>query len=211
MKITEIISEAIPTLPSLDIDPSKVASAMGTMNKVNGFLKQFGIASDNTPFNGQDTPIEKNKDKKTDTQSQTKDDPSKPYIGYKTGKRTKPVNAPVTQPYAKVSSRGKHPGVDLGSKMGTPVAAPIDGQVTFAGLKGNCGNMLIIQGGNEMHKFCHLLTIKVSVGDKVSAGDTVAMSGGGQAGPGKGLSTGPHLHWEKYVAGTQVDPMANIG
>jgi len=62
-----------------------------------------------------------------------------------------------------------------------------------------------------MHKFCHLLTIKVSVGDKVSAGDTVAMSGGGQAGPGKGLSTGPHLHWEKYVAGTQVDPMANIG
>jgi hypothetical protein len=119
-----------------------------------------------------------------------------------------PVKAPVTQAYGAVSKRGSHPGVDLGSSMGTPVKAPVDGVIVKAGLFGNCGNMVYMKGGDETHKFCHLTQINVKAGQEVSAGDVVALSGGGQSGPGKGLSTGPHLHWEKTVAGRSVNPMA---
>ena len=45
----------------------------------------------------------------------------------------------------------------------------------------------------------------VNAGDRVEDGDVLALSGS------TGRSTGPHLHWEKHIAGRPVDPMANIG
>jgi hypothetical protein len=48
MKITEIISEDIPALPTLSIDPSKASSAIDTMNKMQSFVKSMGINTDNT-------------------------------------------------------------------------------------------------------------------------------------------------------------------
>lgn len=118
-------------------------------------------------------------------------------------KAVMPVNASVTQAFG---HKG-HPGVDLGASMGTPVKAPIDGTVQEAGVERGCGNTVSIVNGNEKHRFCHLVSIKVSSGQQVKAGDIIGMSGGAQPGPTRGWSTGPHLHWEKYIAGRLVDPM----
>jgi hypothetical protein len=48
MKITEIIREDIPALPTLSIDPGKASSAIDTMNKMQAFVKSMGINTDNT-------------------------------------------------------------------------------------------------------------------------------------------------------------------
>ena len=123
-----------------------------------------------------------------------------------------PVNAPVTQQFGHVSQLGRHPGTDLGAPVGTPVHAPISGQVVYAEIDSNaCGGTIAIQSGGVKHRFCHCSSIKVHVGDVVEKGDVVGYTGGGKGQPGAGLSTGPHLHWEKYIAGNLVDPMANVG
>jgi murein DD-endopeptidase MepM/ murein hydrolase activator NlpD len=119
------------------------------------------------------------------------------------GPEGKPLNAPVTQPFG---NKG-HPGVDLGAKMGTPVHTPIGGTVQEAGIENGCGNTVSIINGNEKHRFCHLISINVQSGQQVKAGDVIGVSGGAQGGPTQGWSTGPHLHWEKYIAGRKVDPM----
>jgi hypothetical protein len=128
--------------------------------------------------------------------------------GTSSGKTRLPVNARVTQAYGNVSGRGTHGGVDLGAPQGTPIAAPQDGVITTATMNGNtCGGMIVLQSGNVMHKFCHCSSINSRVGQEVRAGDIVAYSGGTKGTPGAGFTTGPHLHWEKYVAGRAVDPM----
>jgi len=120
-----------------------------------------------------------------------------------------PVDAPVTQPFGKVSSRGSHPGADLGSPSGTPLRAPISGQVVQAVMGSSaCGGTIAIQNGNVRHRFCHCRQINVKPGDQVRQGQVVGQTGGGRTDPGAGLSTGPHLHWEKYVAGQLVNPLA---
>lgn len=119
------------------------------------------------------------------------------------GPEGKPLNAPVTQPFG---NKG-HPGVDLGAKMGTPVHAPISGTVQEAGIENGCGNTISIINGNEKHRFCHLISINVQSGQKVKEGDVIGVSGGAQGGLTQGWSTGPHLHWEKYIAGRLVNPM----
>lgn len=122
-----------------------------------------------------------------------------------TGKIVLPAQGPVTQPFGKVSSRGAHQGVDIGVPVGTPVVAPESGKVISAGSNGNAGIAIVIQSGNRVHKLFHLSQIRVSVGDMVKKGQVVALSGN------TGRSTGPHLHWEKHVAGSPTDPLASIG
>jgi len=123
-----------------------------------------------------------------------------------------PANAPVTQPFGKVSQRGTHPGTDLGTSVGTPIHAPISGKVTYAEIDDNdCGGTIAIQNGSIKHRFCHCSSISVHVGDNIDKGDVVGYTGGAHGMKGAGLSTGPHLHWEKYIAGNKVDPMSNIG
>lgn len=123
-----------------------------------------------------------------------------------TGKIMLPARGPITQQYGKVSSRGKHQGVDIGVPVGTPVVAPDNGTVISAGNAGSrAGIGVVIQSGNQVHKLFHLSQVKVSAGDMVKKGQVVALSGN------TGRSTGPHLHWEKHVAGAPTDPMSSIG
>ena len=115
-----------------------------------------------------------------------------------------PVKGRITSPFG-MRQRGMHNGTDFGVPIGTPVLAPDDGVVWMAGSNGSAGIMVAINSGNTQHKLMHLSQIKVQPGEKVKKGQVVGLSGN------TGLSTGPHLHWEKHVAGRATDPMRNIG
>ena len=128
-----------------------------------------------------------------------------------------PVNGRVTSPFGPRQSpvpgaSTNHLGTDLASPTGTPVRSPISGKVVYAKMDDNaCGGTIAIKNNKEKHRFCHCSEIIVDVGDDVKQGDIVGLTGGGKSDPGRGISTAPHLHWEKQVAGLQVDPMANRG
>lgn len=87
-----------------------------------------------------------------------------------------------------------HNGVDLASKLGTPVMAAAGGKVIIAmqgGWNGGYGNYVVISHANGMQTlYAHLNSVSVSAGDTVSQGTVI----GGMGTTGK--STGVHLHFE---------------
>jgi peptidoglycan hydrolase-like protein with peptidoglycan-binding domain/biotin carboxyl carrier protein len=128
-----------------------------------------------------------------------------------------PVDGSVKSPFGQRKSpmdgaSTNHLGVDLAAQTGTPVRSPISGKVVYAKMDdGGCGGTIAIKNNNERHRFCHCSEIIVDVGQSVEQGDIVGLTGGGQDDPGRGTSTGPHLHWEKQSpVGQLVNPMANI-
>jgi murein DD-endopeptidase MepM/ murein hydrolase activator NlpD len=130
----------------------------------------------------------------------------------------RPVDGRVTSPFGHrnaptAGASSNHLGVDLASATGTPVRSPISGKVVYASMDdNNCGGTIAILSNKKVkHRFCHCSKIDVVVGQHVEQGEVVGLTGGGKNDPGHGTSTGPHLHWEKQVAGRLVDPMANIG
>ena len=121
------------------------------------------------------------------------------------GDRTDPNNPGVKQ---------HHGGIDYKMKVGSPVPAAADGVVskvsTQAGTGRSYGTYIVID-----HKelglytlYAHLSKTLVNSGQKVSKGQTIALSGGAKGAPGAGSSTGPHLHFEvrKTAAGKGVEP-----
>jgi len=105
--------------------------------------------------------------------------------------------------------RDNHPGVDLGIGSGSPVKSPGDGVVIDSAIrKDACGGTLFIDHQNGIKtRYCHLKEIKVNKGDKVSQGQIVALTGGGAGDIGRGLSTGPHLHFELYKDSKLANPL----
>ena len=119
-----------------------------------------------------------------------------------------PVNAPITSKFGFRTSVGKahnHNGTDFAVPIGTPVKAPQAGIVQSTGFDKGAGNFVVIDSGGVIHKLFHLSKSTVQSGQRVKAGDVVGLSGN------TGYSTGPHLHWEKHIAGRPVDPMSNVG
>lgn len=105
------------------------------------------------------------------------------------------------------NDRDWHRGVDLRAAGGTPVAAINSGIVVLA-VKDFLleGNMVILYHGLGIFSlYIHLSEIKVSVGQKVNAGEIVGLSGKGGA-----KSTGPHLHLGLKINGATVDPLKFI-
>lgn len=94
-----------------------------------------------------------------------------------------------------------HKGIDIGTPWGTPVHAPADGTIVFAGRSGGYGNFVKLAhgGGIETH-YGHLSRFATRAGQHVSRGQVIAYSGN------SGLSTGPHLHWEVLRGGVAVNP-----
>ena len=97
--------------------------------------------------------------------------------------------------------RTMHSGLDIATKSGTPIIAPADGIVSFAGKKGAFGNVLVIDHGNGYATFYgHCKKLLKKVGDKVKRGDKIAQVGN------TGRSTGSHLHYEVRVKGVAENP-----
>lgn len=118
-----------------------------------------------------------------------------------------PVRAPVGSTFGVDRGTHRHGGVDLPVAVNTPVSAPGRGRVTFAGQRGNYGNLVEIDHGNGVvTRMAHLNRIDVAVGDTVNGGQVIARSGGARGSPGAGNSQGPHVHYEVRVNGRAVDP-----
>lgn len=97
--------------------------------------------------------------------------------------------------------RQMHEGVDISNTVGTPVIAPADGLVSYAGPLGGFGNVISIDHGHKISTFYgHLHRQRVSQGERVRRGDVIAFVGT------TGRATGPHLHYEIQVNGSAVDP-----
>ncbi len=113
---------------------------------------------------------------------------------------------PTGRPVGGVLTQNYHPGhngLDFGVVVGTPVEATMDGKVISAGWNDQgYGNLVIVENGNYRTYYAHLSSIPVSVGDTVTTGTTIGLSGN------TGNSTGPHLHYEIRKNGAVINPTA---
>lgn len=94
-----------------------------------------------------------------------------------------------------------HAGLDIPRPMGTPVRAPADGTVNFAGTGNGTGRVVVLDHGQSIvTKYAHLSKIHVKKGQTVRKGEEIAAVGN------TGKSTSSHLHYEVLVNGVPVDP-----
>ena len=114
-----------------------------------------------------------------------------------------PISGVITSRYG-VSSRlrkSTHTGLDIAASTGTPIKVIADGTVTCASYQGSYGKLVKIDHGNGLETwYGHTSKMYVSVGQKVTAGDVIALVGS------TGNSTGPHLHLEIRINGEHVNP-----
>jgi murein DD-endopeptidase MepM/ murein hydrolase activator NlpD len=114
-----------------------------------------------------------------------------------------PVSGPITSGFCEVRSyEACHPGIDIAVPTGTPIRAAASGRVAIAGWVGGYGNYTCIQHSASLSScYGHQSSIQVSVGQSVTQGQVIGLSGS------TGNSTGPHLHFEVRINGSVVNPM----
>ncbi len=99
-----------------------------------------------------------------------------------------------------------HKGIDIGVPTGTSIIAVKSGTVVESKYSSDYGYHVTIDHGNGVKtRYAHNSKNVVSVGDWVSAGQLIALSGN------TGISTGPHLHFEVHINGERVNPASYIG
>ncbi|WP_338783569.1 M23 family metallopeptidase [Streptomyces sp. DG1A-41] len=107
-----------------------------------------------------------------------------------------------------VWSSGSHTGVDFHAASGTPVHAVGMGTVVEAGWGGAYGNQVVIKMNDGTYtQYGHLSSIGVSVGQQVTPGQQIGLSGA------TGNVTGAHLHFEARTSpeyGSDIDPVAYL-
>lgn len=119
-----------------------------------------------------------------------------------------PVKGPISTEFGEVRSynggpfQGYHGGTDFQVGQGTPVQAPARARVALREEARLRGRVLVLDhGGGIYTTYAHLAEWLVEPDQEVEPGQPVAKVGS------TGLSTGPHLHWELWVNGKNVDPL----
>jgi len=107
------------------------------------------------------------------------------------------------QPTAGASTN--HKGIDIAVPTGTSVVAAGSGTVVVSSYQAAAGNYVMLSHGNGLYTvYMHCSKLLVSVGQQVTKGQTIALSGS------TGVSTGPHLHFGVNVNGTYVNPLSYV-
>jgi murein DD-endopeptidase MepM/ murein hydrolase activator NlpD len=105
-------------------------------------------------------------------------------------------------------SSGSHSGIDFRAPAGSSVVAVGAGTVVEAGWSGAYGNNIVIRMNDGSYtQYGHLASIGVSVGQSVTPGRQIGVSGS------TGNSTGPHLHFEVRTTaeyGSDINPVAYL-
>lgn len=129
---------------------------------------------------------------------------------YRIAVESVPLALPVAGPFRYTSGFGRrwgrsHNGIDMAGPVGTPIVAPAEGVVIFAGWQSGYGNVVKVRHAHNMETvYGHLSKIRVKVGQRLSRADRIGDMGN------TGRSTGPHLHYEVRVGGGPVNPMTFI-
>jgi murein DD-endopeptidase MepM/ murein hydrolase activator NlpD len=102
-----------------------------------------------------------------------------------------------------------HTGTDIAAVWGTPILAPANGLVVFAGTMGDGAEVVVIAHDSGLvsmyaHLDNHVFPVPVKAGDTVQAGDRIGNVGL------TGITTGAHLHWSVWRNGELVDPLSMI-
>jgi murein DD-endopeptidase MepM/ murein hydrolase activator NlpD len=95
-----------------------------------------------------------------------------------------------------------HWGIDMAVPYGTPIYAVHSGTVIMSRYYGGCGNTVQIKHDDGVvTQYCHGSSLIAKEGQRVEAGQTIALVGN------TGYSFGDHLHLEIVVDGNPVDPI----
>ncbi len=114
-----------------------------------------------------------------------------------------PVKGMITRSF---SPSDGHFGIDLVSAPNEPVKAVLDGTVTMSTWTLETGYVIQVQHDYELiSAYKHNATLFKIVGQKVAAGDAIAIVGNSGE-----LTTGPHLHFELWHNGVPLDPVDYI-
>lgn len=95
-----------------------------------------------------------------------------------------------------------HSGLDFCGRVGTELYAVAPGKVVYVGMLTVRGGVVVIDHGWGVYTaYDHLSEFRAQPGDVVQPGQVIGFGGS------TGRSTGPHLHWEVWVGGVQVNPV----
>jgi murein DD-endopeptidase MepM/ murein hydrolase activator NlpD len=123
----------------------------------------------------------------------------------------RPVKGPLSSPFGlkrffNDQPRAPHSGLDFAVPTGTPVQAPAAGRVILVGDYFFNGKTVFVDHGQGLiSMFCHLSTIDVKPGQRLSRGQVLGKVGA------TGRVTGAHLHWNVSLNDARVDPAIFIG
>ncbi|MDJ0655334.1 MAG: M23 family metallopeptidase [Xanthomonadales bacterium] len=107
------------------------------------------------------------------------------------GKRVDPFTGNVSH----------HAGIDIAGPLNAEVLAVAGGVVTWSGKQPDYGLTVEIDHGNGYRtRYGHNQKNLVNVGERVKAGDAVAIMGS------SGRATGAHVHFEVFLNGRRIDP-----
>ena len=120
-----------------------------------------------------------------------------------------PVDGPLVSPFGlrfRGISPDLHRGVDIQIPDGTEIRSMAPGRVRFAGTMGGYGQVIWVDHrGSVMTVYGHLSALRVREGDRVEGRQVIGLSGH------SGNATGPHLHFEIWRHGREVDPVSFLG
>ena len=106
----------------------------------------------------------------------------------------------------KFNTNTEHLAVDIVGSLNSRISNVLDGTVVFAGWTMDTGYSIYIQHENNIiSAYKHNAELLKTVGEKVKAGDVIAIMGNSGE-----LTTGPHLHFELWHNGTALDPETYI-
>lgn len=106
----------------------------------------------------------------------------------------------------KFNTKTEHLAVDVVGTLNARISSVLDGTVIFAGWTMDTGYSIYIQHENNIiSAYKHNAELLKAVGDKVKAGDVIAIMGNSGE-----LTTGPHLHFELWHNGIALDPETYI-
>ncbi|MFN4122165.1 MAG: peptidoglycan DD-metalloendopeptidase family protein [Flavobacteriales bacterium] len=110
-----------------------------------------------------------------------------------------PLKGKITTSF---NPREKHYGIDIVAGKNEAVKATMDGTVVFSGWTSGQGYVIHMQHANNlMSIYQHNSALLKKQGDKVKAGEAIAITGNSGE-----ITTGPHLHFEIWFDGKPIDP-----
>jgi len=118
-----------------------------------------------------------------------------------------PHDGVITSPYGMrmhpiTGEQKMHEGIDIDGETGDIVRSANDGTVIYAGYDALAGNYVKIEHAHGyISKYLHLSKIWVSIGEVVTAGQTIGEMGS------TGSATGSHLHFGLNDGSGWIDPL----